>query len=72
MEAERIYKAKLDVLRAENKANEDRWAQDAETLRITKDAKIRAQEKEKEQQRTEYETKINDVESKVRSKLHLH
>lgn len=47
---------------------EDRWAQELETLRVTKDAKIRSQEREREQQRADNEARINDLESKVRSK----
>lgn len=48
---------------------EDRWAQELETLRVTKDAKIRSQEREREQQRADNEARINDLESKVRSKV---
>lgn len=59
---------KLEELRAENKAKEDKWAQEIETLRVTKDARIRSLEREKEDQRSAYETKINDLESKIRSK----
>jgi hypothetical protein len=35
---------------------------------VTKDAKIRSQEREREQQRADYEARVNDLESKVRSK----
>ena len=65
---ERTSHAKLEALRSENKAKEDRWAQELETLRVTKDAKIRSQEREREQQRADYEARVNDLESKVRSK----
>jgi hypothetical protein len=58
----------LEALRADNKAKEDKWAQDLETLRVTKDARIRAIEREREDQRNAYELKINDLESKIRSK----
>ena len=68
MDAERTFHAKLEALRADNKAKEDKWAQDLETLRVTKDARIRAIEREREDQRNAYELKINDLESKVRSK----
>ena len=68
LEAERSHHQKLEGLRADNKAKEDRWAQELETLRVTKDARIRALEREKEDNRNAYETKINDLESKIRSK----
>ena len=68
MDAERTNHAKLEALRADNKAKEDKWAQDLETLRVTKDARIRAIEREREDQRNAYELKINDLESKIRSK----
>ena len=68
MYAERTNHAKLEALRADNKAKEDKWAQDLETLRVTKDARIRAIEREREDQRNAYELKINDLESKIRSK----
>jgi hypothetical protein len=58
----------MEALRADNKAKEDKWAQDLENLRVTKDARIRAIEREREDQRNAYELKINDLESKVRSK----
>lgn len=67
-ESERAHHEKLEGLRAENKAKEDRWAQELETLRVTKDARIRSLEREKEDQRSAYEIKINDLESKIRSK----
>jgi hypothetical protein len=68
LESERAHHEKLEELRAENKAKEDRWAQELETLRVTKDARIRSLEREKEDQRGAYETKMNDLESKIRSK----
>lgn len=68
LESERVQHEKLEELRAENKAKEDKWAQEIETLRVTKDARIRSLEREKEDQRSAYETKINDLESKIRSK----
>jgi hypothetical protein len=42
-----------------------------ETLRVTKDARIRAIEREREDQRNAYEAKINDLESKIRSKRYI-
>ena len=71
MDAERTYHAKIEALRAENKAKEDKWGQDLETLRVTKDARIRAIEREREDQRNAYEAKINDLESKIRSKRYI-
>ena len=71
MDAERTHHAKMEALRADNKAKEDKWAQELETLRSAKDARIRAIEREREDQRNAYELKINDLESKIRSKKTL-
>lgn len=40
-----------------------------ETLRTQKDAKIRQMEREKEDQRHQYEVKANDLDSKIKSKI---
>jgi hypothetical protein len=71
LDAERTNHAKLEALRADNKTKEDKRAQELETLRSAKDARIRAIEREREDQRNTYELKINDLESKVRSKKDL-
>jgi len=68
LEAERGNHAKLEALRAENKGKEERWAQEIEALRVTKDARIRSIEREREDQRSAYESKINELDSKIRSK----
>jgi len=58
-------------MRCEGKRKEDQAASDIETLRSQKDAKIRQQERDKEDQRSQYEVKINNLESNVRSKSRL-
>lgn len=69
LEAEKSCHDKIETMRRENKAKEDRWAADTEALRQQKDARIRQIEREREEARSTYETKINDLESKIRSRL---
>lgn len=68
MEAERNFHSKLEAARTENKTAADRAAQELETLRVSKDARIRTQEREKEEQRNVYESRINEMDSKIKSK----
>ena len=68
LEAESACHDKIEALRKENKLKEDKWAQDTESLRQQKDARIRSIEREKEDQRSNFELKINELEGKVRSK----
>ena len=68
LETEKNFHAKIESFRFENKTKEDQWAQEIEALRITKDAKVRQLEREKEDQRDQYEKRINDLENKIRSK----
>lgn len=68
LENEQKSHSLLDAARKENKEREDRWANELETLRQQKDSRIRALEREKEDQRNVYELKINDLDSKLKSK----
>jgi hypothetical protein len=49
LELERSYNEKVDSLRRENKNKEDQWNNEMESLRSTKDMKIRQLEREKEE-----------------------
>ena len=60
--AETSHHDKIEALRRENKQKEDSWNAQLEQLRKDKDAKIRQIEREKEEQRNTYETKINILE----------
>ncbi len=40
-----------------------------EALRTQKDAKIRQMDRDKEDQRHQYEVKLNDLDSKIKSKI---
>jgi len=68
LDAERNYHEKIETLRRENKQHMDQSASDTESLRQQKDAKIRQSEREKEDQRNSYEVRINDLDSKIKSK----
>ncbi len=68
LEAERTYNSKLEAARNENKNAGERAAAEIETLRVSKDARIRAIEREKEEQRNVYESRINEMDSKIKSK----
>jgi hypothetical protein len=46
----------------------ERSANELETLRVSKDARIRAMEREKEDQRSVYEARIGEMDSKIKSK----
>ena len=68
LEEQRSCNAKVDALRADNKRKEGEWRDETEALRQAKDAKIRQVEREKEDQRHQYEVKVNDLDSKIKSK----
>jgi restriction endonuclease S subunit len=68
LEEQRACNAKIDALRTESKRKEAEWRDETEALRQTKDAKIRQTEREKEDQRHQYEVKVNDLDSKIKSK----
>jgi hypothetical protein len=68
LDAEKSYHTKLEAARADNKQREDKLKADLETLRQQKDAKIRQSEREREEQRSLYETKINSLEHQIKSK----
>ena len=70
-EAEKTAFDKVEAMRRECKQKEDRWAADIEALRQDKDLRIRLLDREREDQRSQYELKINDLESKLRSKISL-
>ncbi len=67
LEEQRACNAKVDALRADNKRKEAEWRDETEALRQAKDAKIRQVEREKEDQRHQYEVKVNDLDSKIKS-----
>lgn len=68
LDEQRAFNTKIDALRADNKRKEAEWRDETEALRQTKDAKIRQVEREKEDQRHQYEVKVNDLDSKIKSK----
>lgn len=68
LEAEKSFHEKIEALRRENKDSSEKSTLDTESLRQQKDAKIRQMEREKEDQRNLYEVRINDLDSKIKSK----
>jgi Growth-Arrest-Specific Protein 2 Domain len=68
LEAEKNAHEKVEAMRRESKAKEDRWANDLEQLRQEKDSRLRQLDREREEQRAAYELRINDLDSKLRSK----